>query len=172
MSASSVKKELSQFPKEELVVLMMELYKKFPDVKAFLNFYVDPNEAELMEKYLVKIEKALGFGVKLKTIRKSENIVKEFMKYETLPETRAEILMKLLVPLLRNEIYHMDSSKGAKDTALRLYQQLILTINEGALESMYQPKLDEIFRRLTESEIYPKLMSIKNAVAPIVDEDD
>jgi len=67
---TDLKKELKKFDKGKLIDLVVDLYKKHKTVKEFFDFYVNPNERELFEKYRDKVFEAFypkrGFNYKLK----------------------------------------------------------------------------------------------------------
>lgn len=58
MGLVDVKKELKKLDKNKLIELLAELYKKNKSVKEFLDFYANPNERELFEKYRDKVLEA------------------------------------------------------------------------------------------------------------------
>ena len=51
MSKRNLKKELQKHTKEQLVEQIMDLYKKYKPVREYYDFYLNPNEKELFEKY-------------------------------------------------------------------------------------------------------------------------
>ena len=58
MSLANIKKELKKLDMDTLIDLVADLYKKNKSVKEFLDFYVNPNERELFNKYRDKIFEA------------------------------------------------------------------------------------------------------------------
>jgi hypothetical protein len=70
MGLIDIKKELKKLDKDKLVDLVADLYKKNKSVKEFFDFYVNPNEKGLFDKYRDKVFEAFypkrGFGIKLK----------------------------------------------------------------------------------------------------------
>lgn len=51
MPKSNLKKELQKLSKEQLIEQVMDLYKKYKPVKEYYDFYLNPNEKKLFEKY-------------------------------------------------------------------------------------------------------------------------
>ncbi|HEY5392994.1 MAG TPA: DUF6155 family protein, partial [Hanamia sp.] len=47
----NLKKELQKLNREQLIEQVMDLYKKYKPVKEYYDFYLNPNEKELFEKY-------------------------------------------------------------------------------------------------------------------------
>lgn len=70
MGLTDVKKELKKMDRDKLINLVADLYKKNKSVKEFLDFYVNPNERELFDKYRDKVFEAFypkrGYSYKLK----------------------------------------------------------------------------------------------------------
>jgi len=70
MGLTDLKKELKKFDKDKLIDLVADLYKKNKAVKEFFDFYLNPNERELFNKYRDKVFEAFypkrGLNFKLK----------------------------------------------------------------------------------------------------------
>ena len=68
MGLKEIKEELLNLDKDILVKHFLELYKKYDSVKEYFNFYINPNEDELLKKYKDKVRE--GFfpkrGMRLK----------------------------------------------------------------------------------------------------------
>lgn len=58
MGLTEIKKELNKFDKGKLIEIIADLYKKNKEVKSLLDFYANPNEAELFDKYREKVREA------------------------------------------------------------------------------------------------------------------
>lgn len=94
MGLADIKKELKKLEKDELIDLIADLYKKNKSVKEFFDFYVNPNERELFEKYRDKIHEAFypkrGFGYKL---RDGKQAITDFKKLEPSSEFLADLTL-------------------------------------------------------------------------------
>ena len=75
MGLTDIKKELNKFDKNKLINIIADLYKRNKSVKEFFDFYVNPNEKELFEKYRDKVFEAFypkrGYDFKLKDGKKA-----------------------------------------------------------------------------------------------------
>lgn len=84
MGILDIKRELRKLEKEKLIHLVADLYKKEKSVKEFFDFYIDPNERDLFEKYKDKVFECFypkrGFGYKLKEAKKA---ITDFRKLGT-----------------------------------------------------------------------------------------
>ncbi|MBA6153071.1 DUF6155 family protein [Gelidibacter maritimus] len=57
MAIRALKKELNQMDKTEIIKLILEMYKKIPDAKDYLDIFTTGDIQELAEKYKKDIEK-------------------------------------------------------------------------------------------------------------------
>ncbi len=94
MGLTDIKKELKKLDKNKLIELFAELYKKNTAVKEFLNFYVNPDEKELLEKYRDKVFEAFypkrGNQLKLK---EGKQAISDFKKLGVSPELLADLML-------------------------------------------------------------------------------
>jgi len=51
MSKAALKKYLQSLPKEQLIETVLEMYDNMKPVKEYLEFFLNPNEKEMLEKY-------------------------------------------------------------------------------------------------------------------------
>jgi hypothetical protein len=94
MGLTDVKKELRKLDKEKLIDLLVDLYKKNKTVKEFFDFYVNPNEREIFEKYRDKIFEAFypkrGYNYKLKD---GKQVISDFKKLGTSTDLLADLML-------------------------------------------------------------------------------
>ena len=94
MGLNEIKKELKTFEKEKLINLIAELYKKNKSVKEFLDFYVNPNERKLFEKYRDIVFEAFypkrGYALKLKV---GKQAIIDFKKLEPSKKLLADLML-------------------------------------------------------------------------------
>lgn len=94
MGLKELKSQLNKHSKAELVKHISELYKKFKPVKEYFDFYLNPDEAEILEKYKAKVRLGFypksGFDIKLSIARSAIN---EFKKLGTSKEALADLLL-------------------------------------------------------------------------------
>ena len=81
MGIADIKKELKKLDKDKLIDLIADLYKKNKSVKECFDFYVNPNERELFNKYRDKVFEAFyprrGYNYKLKDGKQAINDFKK-----------------------------------------------------------------------------------------------
>jgi len=94
MGLSDIKKELKKLDKDDLIDLLVDLYKKNKSVKAFLDFYISPDEEDLSTKYRDKVFEAFfpkrGFGYNLKN---GKQAITDFKKLGPSSEALADLML-------------------------------------------------------------------------------
>jgi hypothetical protein len=94
MGLTDIKKELKKLDKDKLIDLVADLYKKNKSVKEFFDFYVNPNERELFEKYRDKVFEAFypkrGYTYKLKD---GKQAISGFKKLGTSTDLLADLML-------------------------------------------------------------------------------
>lgn len=94
MGLTDIKKELKKLDNDKLVELVADLYKKNKSVKEFFDFYVNPNERELFEKYREKVFEAFypkrGYKFKLK---EGKQAISDFKKLGPSADLLADLML-------------------------------------------------------------------------------
>jgi len=94
MGLTDIKKELKKLDKDKLIDLVADLYKKNKSVKEFFDFYVNPDERQLFEKYRDKIFEAFypkrGYKFKLKD---GKQAISDFKKLGASTDLLADLML-------------------------------------------------------------------------------
>jgi len=94
MGLTDIKKELKKFDKDKLINIIADLYKTNKSVKEFFDFYVNPNERQLFNKYRDKIFEAFypkrGFKYKLKD---GKQAISDFKKLGPSADLLADLML-------------------------------------------------------------------------------
>ncbi len=94
MGLADIKKELNRFDKAKLIALIAELYKKNKSVKEYFDFFVNPDEMALFEKYKTKVSEAFypkrGYELKLKD---GKQAIADFKKIEPAAKLLADLML-------------------------------------------------------------------------------
>lgn len=94
MGLTDIKKELKKLDKNKLIDLVADLYKKNKSVKEFFDFYVNPDERELFNKYRDKVVEAFfprrGYNVKLKD---GKQAISDFKKLGPSTDLLADLIL-------------------------------------------------------------------------------
>ena len=90
----TLKKYLSQFTKEQLVGQILELHKKYKDVKTYYEFSINPDVTSKRENVKEAVLECFfpkrGFKLRLKDARK---VISDFKKLEPDPESLADVML-------------------------------------------------------------------------------
>ncbi len=80
MSKRALKNYLSELPKVELEVQLMDLYERFPNVKTYYNFIFNPKEDKLVQEAKAKISNEY-FPLKRKRPKARRSVAQKFIKH-------------------------------------------------------------------------------------------
>ncbi len=94
MGLTDIKKELKKLDKDKIIDIVSDLYKKNKSVKEFFDFYVNPDEKELFNKYRDKVFEAFyprrGYKFKLKD---GKQAISDFKKLDPSADLLAELML-------------------------------------------------------------------------------
>ena len=94
MGLTDIKKELKKLDKDKIIDLVADLYKKNKSVKEFFDFYVNPDERELFNKYRDKVFEAFyprrGYNYKLKD---GKQAISDFKKLGSSADLLADLML-------------------------------------------------------------------------------
>lgn len=94
MGLREVKLELKKLDNETLIKHISELYKKYKPVKEYFDFYINPNESEILKQYQEKVREGFypkrGDRLRLSISRKA---ISDFKKLGTSRESLADLLL-------------------------------------------------------------------------------
>jgi len=94
MGLTDIKRELKKLDKDKLIDLVSDLYKKNKSVKEFFDFYINPDERKLFNKYRDKVFEAFypnrGYGFKLKD---GKQAISNFKKLEPPTDLVADLML-------------------------------------------------------------------------------
>ncbi len=90
----TLKKYLSQFTKEQLIGQILELHKKYKDVKEYYEFSINPEVSSKREDVKQAVLECFfpkrGYKLRLKDARK---VISDFKKLEPDPESLADVML-------------------------------------------------------------------------------
>ncbi len=94
MGLKEVKAELQNLDKETLIKHIAELYKKYKPVKEYFEYFVNPNEKDILRKYKEQVREGFfpkrGYQFRLSISRKA---ISDFRKLGTSSEGLCELLL-------------------------------------------------------------------------------
>jgi hypothetical protein len=94
MGFREVKSELNKLEKSDLIKHISELYKKFKPVKEYFDFYLNPDETDILNRYKERVQEGFypkrGDQLQLSISRKAIN---DFKKLGTSAEALADLML-------------------------------------------------------------------------------
>ena len=136
MGLADIRKELNRLDKAKLIDIFADLYKKNKSVKEFFDFYINPDETELLTKYRDKIFEAFyprrGNRYKLKD---GKQAIGDFKKLGTSAESLADLMLFYVETGVKftNDFGDIDESFYNSVTTV-YYQALTLMKRESLLD--------------------------------------
>lgn len=106
MSKLQLKKILAEMEKDELIGLILDHYAQRKDAKEYLDFYSEPDEEKLLERYRQKISKELAKSKYRRSKAKVTNIknaVKDFESFGVDAQSSIDLMLFSLQTMLRYE---------------------------------------------------------------------
>ena len=125
MSKQDLKKELEGFDKKKLIGLISELYDKNKSVKEYLDYYLKPDESEILKVYKVKVREAFfpkrGINYNLGSGKKT---IGDFRKLSPSPESLIDLMIYYVECGVEftnnygdiNESYYLSLAKVFRDS--------------------------------------------------------
>ncbi len=136
MGIREVKNNLKNLDKKQLIDLIGELYKKNKSVKEYFDFYVNPNENELLSKYRDKVFETFfpkrGFGYNLKEGKKA---ISDFKKLGVSNDSLADLMLFYVETGVEFTNDFGDINESFYSSLEKTYEQaLTLMYENGVLE--------------------------------------
>lgn len=145
MGLTDIKKELKKLDKDKLIDLIADLYKKNKSVKEFFDFYVNPNERELFEKYRDKVFEAFypkrGNNYQLKD---GKQAISDFKKMGTSADLLADLMLFYVETGVKFTNDYGDINEPFyKSLATSFFDSLTLMDKENLLEK-FEDRVDKV----------------------------
>ena len=141
MGLSDIKKELKQFDKNRLIELIAELYKKNKSVKEYFDFFINPNEKELFQKYRDKVFEAFypkrGYELKLKD---GKHAISEFKKLEPSLELIADPMLFYVECGVKFTNDFGDIDEAFYSSLAKMYLQALTLMHKENLLDKFQTR--------------------------------
>ncbi|MDJ0365220.1 DUF6155 family protein [Hymenobacter sp. H14-R3] len=126
MTLADVKKELQQLEKPQLIALLSELYKKHKNVKEYLDFYVQPDEAVLLAAHRERVLRAFypkrGYNYDL---RVGKAAISDFRKLGGSTQAQADLMLYYVECGVRYTNDYGDINEGFYLSLEKMYEQAL-----------------------------------------------
>jgi len=146
MSKRALKKYISELKKSELEEQIMELYHKFPAVKAYYSFVFNPKEEKMIQEAKLKISNEY-FPVKRKRPRARRSVAQKYIKNFLLLGVDASLIIDIM-------LYNLEIAQEFER-------------NKNVPESFYKSMLNSFEQALQYVSVNELLPDFKNRILTI-----
>lgn len=144
MPHSSLKKHFQSLTKEQMIELVLDMYEHSKPVREYLDYYLNPNEKELMEKYraIILKEFALEWKTKEPQLRFSvaKKAISEFKSFKPDPKYVADLMLSLPEAACEFTYTFGDMSEQFYDSAYNNFKAAVTYIEKNGLLEMFKPR--------------------------------
>ncbi len=141
----TLKKYLSQFSKDELINQILELNKKYKDVKGYYEFSINPDVAakrdNVKEAVLECFFPKRGFKLRLKDARK---VISDFKKLEPDAESLADVMLCYVECGVRFTNEYGDIDEPFYDSIAGMFGNAGKFIKETGLNEIFSARAHQI----------------------------
>ncbi|HRF67896.1 MAG TPA: DUF6155 family protein [Muribaculum sp.] len=146
MSKTSLKRQLMMLDRDQIATVLLELYDARKDAREYLEYYVNPDENKMLEKYKSVIAKEFFPSKGRPRARTSvcKKAVKEFITLHPGPGLVVELRLFLLENLVR---YALRMKSWIKDSHCRT----ACSVLEDTLDYMFVYDLTDAYIRRVDN---------------------
>ena len=145
MSKRDLKKELADFDKKKLIGLISELYDKNKSVKEYLDYYLKPDDSEILKVYKVKVREALfpkrGIRYNLGSGKKT---ISDFRKLSPSPESLIDLMLYYVECGAEFTVNFGDINEKYYISLARVYRDSLELIDINNLHKSFKDKAHNI----------------------------
>lgn len=170
MSKTTLKKQLKELTREQLIEVMLELYDARKDAREYLEYYVNPDEKKMHEKYKAVITKEF-FPQKGRAKGRTsvcKKAIKEFTTLHPSPRLIADLRLWLVEAICRYAVSSRGWIKESQEgTALTMFADTLNYLFANDILEEYRRRIDDLLA-LTQRLRGP-LRTLKDAYAEFND---
>lgn len=145
MGLANLKNELKTFEKPQLINLIADLYKANKSVREYLDFFVNPDEKALFEKYRQKVVEAFypkrGLTLKLKD---GKQAIRDFRKNGPSAELIADLMLVYVETGVRFTNEFGDIDEPFYDSLERTFASALALLKNENLLSKFRVRVESI----------------------------
>lgn len=148
MSKTQVKKELATFSSDELLEVVLNLYDASKDAKAYLEFFINPDVASLMDKKVDIMAKEIArakWGRSRGRISVIKDAIRSFQSFGV-PATDVIDLYIAALRMLVGQYRYLTYTSALYNGTIKLGAALVQYANKNELLSYAIEKIDTIVR--------------------------
>jgi hypothetical protein len=151
MGIREVKNNLKNLDKNQLIDLIGELYKKNKSVKEYFDFYVNPNEKELLSKYREKVFQTFfpkrGFGYNLKEGKK---VISDFKKLGISDDNLADLMLFYVETGVEFTNDFGDINESFYSSLEKTYEQALTLMYKNGLLEKFADRAEKVMSNTSD----------------------
>jgi hypothetical protein len=152
MGVSELKKELKSFEKDKLIELFLDLYKKNKAVKEYFDYFINPDEQALFNKFRDKIYESFypkrGVNYNLKVGKKA---IAEFKKFDPSPILIAELTLFYVETGVEFTIDFGDLGESFYSSMESTFLTALKIMHKERLLDNFAERVENLISRLDEN---------------------
>lgn len=147
MSSAAIKKELNRLDKDQIIDLVLDIYKKSKTAKLHLDFFANPDERSLLETYRQRIIQAFPSirGKKIK-IKKAKEAIVEFKKLGCSADLVADLMFFYVEYCIHFSNRSGYVTKAFLSSVASGYATAILHIDNDELRLSFKDRAFQVLR--------------------------
>ncbi len=142
----SLKKHLTQFSKEQLILQIIELHKKYKDVQTYYKFTLNPDSNSQAEKVKKKIHKLFNPGFADPKLREARKEITGFKKLSQSPEALADVMVWYVECGVEFTNNYGDINEAFYSSIEKIFSDACEYIRANGLEKEFKTRGQEIMR--------------------------
>lgn len=156
MSKVALRKELSGMSKEQLMTLILDLYSARPQAKEYFEFFLDPDENALFDKYMKLIDKEVyrtKRGMMCGRVSIINNYIKDFASFGVSPSLVIDMTLQTAQIIMALEkVYYMTTALS--DAGIKLVLSALKRADAAGLFVETKQRIDNMLEASFVSQRY------------------
>ncbi|MCM1331504.1 MAG: DUF6155 family protein [Bacteroides sp.] len=154
MSKTTLKKQIKELTKEQLIEVMLELYDARKEAREYLEYYVNPDENKMFEKYNAIIHKEF-FPQKGRAKGRTsvcKKAIKDFISLHPSPKLIAELKFSTVETIVKyavNSRFWLRESQ--ENTLLAFFKESLDYMFSNDLLDYFNRRIDDVLKRCNTS---------------------
>lgn len=145
MSKVQLKKLLNSMDKSDIVSLILEMYDVKKEIKEYLEYYVNPNEKEVFEKYkkIIEAEYSLTTHLPKTRLAVAKKAISDFSKLKPSVELEADLMLFLVECGCRFTHQYGDMWEGFYDGMYNNFQRVLKFMQKNNLLAQFHLRAEQ-----------------------------
>lgn len=148
MSKAKLKKYLQSLSQEQLVQVVLDLYSARKEAKEYLEFFMDPNEEDALERYKKTLKNnyftTQGRPRAKLNVKLGNDIVADFVRLDVAPEKVADLMIFHVEVMMSRIVVRRIIRETAWNSAVTMFRKAVDYINAHNLIKDFERRINRI----------------------------